>query len=143
MRLAQSLMNRHSSPSCFCPFPNGQPRVVAAMSQASAAHTGRAMVFMARRCHPIPRRTATNSSRERPSAATQRCRAHRGGMTERSATGFVRTLLKFRELRMTGVLTVAAEGVTTVFYLGGGRVMFAEGGTLRESLGRILVECGT
>lgn len=46
-----------------------------------------------------------------------------------------------REKR-TGVLEILAEGTTTLLYFDGGRVVFAEAGTLSETLGRVLVAEG-
>ena len=61
-------------------------------------------------------------------------------MTERSTTGFVRTLLGFRDDGVDGTLIVRAEGITTVLSLRKGELISAEGGTLGETLGRLLVE---
>ncbi|MBW2455477.1 MAG: hypothetical protein JRI68_13240 [Deltaproteobacteria bacterium] len=61
-------------------------------------------------------------------------------MTERSAAGYVRTLLKFQRDGMTGTLAVGAEGVNTFVRFRDGKVVFADGGTLGETLGRLLVD---
>lgn len=55
---------------------------------------------------------------------------------------FARLLVTLSAQRRTGVLEVRAEGVTTVLYLQGGRVVFAEQGTLSATLGRLLVREG-
>jgi hypothetical protein len=54
----------------------------------------------------------------------------------------VRSLLKLEGQRLTGALAVHAEGVTTVLHFAAGRLVFAEGGTLDETLGRMLVDDG-
>ncbi len=55
---------------------------------------------------------------------------------------FARFVVSIRAHRRTGVLEVAAEGVTTLLYFSAGRIVFAEEGTLGETLGRMLLREG-
>ena len=63
-------------------------------------------------------------------------------MKERSASGFVRTLLKIERDGISGTLSVRAGGVTTRIHFNGGSLVFADGGTPGEALGRVLVDDG-
>ncbi|MBN2192269.1 MAG: DUF4388 domain-containing protein [Polyangiaceae bacterium] len=54
----------------------------------------------------------------------------------------VRELLSIAAEERSGVLEVHAEGVVTIVYVAGGTPVFAEEGTLGESLGRVLVRQG-
>jgi hypothetical protein len=57
-------------------------------------------------------------------------------------TQLVHALLAAQRERDTGVLVVNAESVTTLAYFYGGKLVFAEEGTLGETLGRLLVGNG-
>jgi Domain of unknown function (DUF4388) len=59
-----------------------------------------------------------------------------------STIELVQLLLELQRRRATGVLTVAAEGVETRLYFSQGRAVFADGGALGETLGRMLVANG-
>jgi len=54
----------------------------------------------------------------------------------------VRLVAAIAEERRVGVLDVRAEGVTTLLYFSNGKIVFAEEGSLGETLGRILVRDG-
>ncbi|MCP5056557.1 MAG: DUF4388 domain-containing protein [bacterium] len=53
-----------------------------------------------------------------------------------------RVVMKLRQSRATGVLDVRGEGRRTFIRFRDGRIVMAEGGSLRESLGRILLRKG-
>jgi len=61
---------------------------------------------------------------------------------EASATQLVHLLLQLQRQRQTGVLSVHAQQVHTLVYFKGGRAVFADEGTLGETLGRVLVDRG-
>jgi tetratricopeptide (TPR) repeat protein len=62
---------------------------------------------------------------------------------ESSGAGTViEPLLTLERGEATGVLEMTALGVTTRIYFRTGEIVFAEGGTLGETLGRMLIRCG-
>ena len=56
---------------------------------------------------------------------------------------FPELLVRLRREGETGTLEIRAEGVCTTLYLDRGTPVFAEGGRLRETLGRMLLRHGT
>lgn len=58
-------------------------------------------------------------------------------------THLARILVSLETERAHGVLDVDAEGLCTTFYLREGAIVFAEGGVVGETLGRLLVRRGT
>lgn len=63
-------------------------------------------------------------------------------MTEREQAIFIERLAALGRFRKTGVLEVRAEGVCTLVYVKAGVPVFAEQGSLGETLGRVLVRTG-
>jgi Domain of unknown function (DUF4388) len=63
-------------------------------------------------------------------------------MTEREQAIFIERLAALRRFCKTGVLEVRAEGVCTLVYVKAGVPVFAEQGSLGETLGRVLVRTG-
>ncbi|MAQ16619.1 MAG: hypothetical protein CMN30_17725 [Sandaracinus sp.] len=63
-------------------------------------------------------------------------------MKEKDGGGFVRTLVAIADGGHSGLLEVRAQPVTTLLYFAAGRLVFAEEGTLGETLGRILLREG-
>ncbi|GEM_PF-1579043 len=62
---------------------------------------------------------------------------------ESSGTGSViEPLLALEKSGATGVLELTAHGVTTRVYFRAGEIVFADGGTLGETLGRVLIRSG-
>ncbi|HVY46406.1 MAG TPA: DUF4388 domain-containing protein, partial [Minicystis sp.] len=61
--------------------------------------------------------------------------------SDRSAS-LVREMLRVEARGLTGTMEVEADGVVTYVYFKGGRAVFAEQGTLGETLGRLLVQTG-
>jgi hypothetical protein len=54
----------------------------------------------------------------------------------------IEPLLALERGDATGVLTMTALGVTTRVYFRAGEIVFADGGALGETLGRMLIRCG-
>lgn len=63
-------------------------------------------------------------------------------MKSGSTTQLIHDLLTLQRGRATGALTVVADDVSTVVYFREGRAVFAEEGTLNDTLGRLLVAEG-
>ena len=63
-------------------------------------------------------------------------------MRSKDGGGFVRTLVAIEGGRHEGVLEVRAGEITTLLYFAQGRLVFAEEGTLGETLGRMLLREG-
>jgi tetratricopeptide (TPR) repeat protein len=62
--------------------------------------------------------------------------------TEVDDAAFIHSLLAVQRFQRTGVLEVRAEGVCTLIYVQKGIPVFAEQGSLGETLGRVLVRQG-
>lgn len=62
--------------------------------------------------------------------------------TDVDDAAFIRSLLAVHRFQRTGVLEVRAEGVCTLVYVQKGIPVFAEQGSLGETLGRVLVRQG-
>lgn len=62
--------------------------------------------------------------------------------TDADDAAFIRSLLAVHRFQRTGVLEVRAEGVCTLVYFQKGVPVFAEQGSLGETLGRVLVRQG-
>ncbi len=63
-------------------------------------------------------------------------------MKSGSTIQLVHDLLALQRARATGALTVTADDVSTIVYFREGRAVFAEEGTLNDTLGRLLVAEG-
>ncbi len=63
-------------------------------------------------------------------------------MPSTTTADLVRVLLSLQRDRATAAVEVAAEGIRTFIYVRKGKAVFAEQGTLGETLGRLLVDQG-
>jgi tetratricopeptide (TPR) repeat protein len=61
----------------------------------------------------------------------------------RAGPSLAELLVELKARRETGVIEVRADGVRTDIYLHAGNPVLAEGGTIRETLGRLLMRHGT
>jgi tetratricopeptide (TPR) repeat protein len=67
----------------------------------------------------------------------------RGASAPRRGPSLAELLVELKERRETGVIEVRGNGVRTDIYLHAGDPVLAEGGTVRETLGRLLLRRGT